>query len=50
MTINYKIRDENLQYDTTSEAVKTLVLTSDKMVNMNILHVKNFSLLIKVEW
>ena len=37
MTINYKIRDENLQYDTNSEAVKTLVLTSDKMVNMNIL-------------
>ena len=31
MTINDKIRHENLQYDTNSEAVKALVLSSDKI-------------------
>ena len=43
MTIDDKIRDEKLQYDTNREAAKI----SGKLININILQVKKYYLLIK---
>ena len=48
MTNEDKIRGEKLQYDINREAAKTSALSS-KMINMNILQVKKYYLLIKVE-
>ena len=49
MTINDKIRDEKLQYDINKEAAKISVLSSGKLINMNILQVKKYYPLIKEE-
>ena len=43
MTIDDKIRDKKLQYDTNREAAKI----SEKLININILQVKKYYLLIK---
>ena len=50
MTIEDKVRNENLQlqYDINREAGKILALSS-KFINMNILQVKKYYLLAKVE-
>ena len=40
MTSDYKIRDEKLQYDISKEAAKISALSSRKLTNMNIFHVK----------
>ena len=47
MTIDDKIRDENLQYDVNRKAAKLLVLFLKKLINVNILEVKKNCLLIK---
>ena len=47
MTIDDKIRDENLQYDNNKEAAKISALSSGKLINMNILQMKKYRLLIK---
>ena len=44
-----KIRDEKLQYDINIEAAKMSALSSEKLINMNILQAKKYYLLIKVE-
>ena len=46
MTIDDKIRDKTLQYDSNKEAAKILT-SSRKLINMNILQVKKYNLLIK---
>ena len=50
MTIDDKIRDEKLQYDINKEAAKISALSSGKLINMSILHLKKCYLLIKEEW
>ena len=40
MTTDDKIRDEKLQYDINREAAKISVLSSGKLININILLVK----------
>ena len=47
MTINDKIRDEKLQYDINREAAKLSAYHLEKLININILQVKNYYLLIK---
>ena len=47
MTIDDKIRDENLQYGVNRKAAKLSVLFLKKLINMNILEVKKNCLLIK---
>ena len=49
MTIDDKIRDEKLQCDINRELTKKLVLLSGKLNNMNILQVKKYYHLIKLE-
>ena len=49
MTTDDKIRDEKLQYSISRDAEKILTLSSGKMINMNMLQVKKYYLLIKVE-
>ena len=49
MTIDDKIRDEKLQCDINRELTKKLALLSGKLNNMNILQVKKYYHLIKVE-
>ena len=49
MTIDDKIRDEKLQFDITRKAEKISALSSEKLINMNILQVKKYYLLIKEE-
>ena len=52
MTIDDKIRDEKLQYDTNREAAdisKHQHYHQVKLINMNILQVKKYYLHIKVE-
>ena len=49
MTIHDKIRNEKLQYDINTEAAKISALSSEKLINMNILQVKKYCHLIKVE-
>ena len=49
MKTDDKIRDEKLQYDINREAAKVLALSSEKLINMNILQVKKYYLLIKEE-
>ena len=44
-----KIRDEKLQYDINKEAARMSALSSEKLINMNILQAKKYYLLIKVE-
>ena len=41
MAIDDKIRDEMLQYDINREAAKVSALSSGKLINMNILQVRN---------
>ena len=48
MTIDDKIRDERLQYN--REAGKISALSSEKLIHMNILQMKKYYLLIKVEY
>ena len=48
MTINYKVRDEKLQYDIDREAVK-ISENLENLIKMNILQVKEYCYLIKVE-
>ena len=50
MAIDDKIRDEKLRYHMNREAAKISALSSGKLINMNILQVKNYYLLIKEEW
>ena len=47
MTINDKIRDEKLQYDINREAANLSAYHLEKLININILQVKNYYLLIK---
>ena len=47
MTIDDKIRDEKLQSDINKAVAKISVLSSAKLINMNILQVQKHSLLIK---
>ena len=47
MTIDHKIRDEKLQSDINKAVAKISVLSSAKLINMNILQVQKHSLLIK---
>ena len=48
MTIDDQIKNEQLQYDTNSEAAKIPALSSGKVkINMNILQVKQYCFLIK---
>ena len=49
MTIDDKIKDEKLQYDIHREAAKISALLQVKLINMNILQVKKYYHLIKVE-
>ena len=49
MTIDNQIMDEKLQYDINREAAKTPALSSGKVKNINILQVKKYYLLNKVE-
>ena len=49
MTSDDKIKDEKLQYDINREAAKISALSSEKQINMNILQVKIYYHLIKVE-
>ena len=49
MTIDDKIRNEKLQYDTNREAVKYHHYHQVKLINMNILQVKKYYLLVKKE-
>ena len=49
MTIDAKIRDGKRQYDINREAAKVSVLSPVKLINMNILQVKRYCHLIKVE-
>ena len=42
MTINDKMRDEELQYDINRELSKVSALSSGKLINMNILQVKKY--------
>ena len=49
MTVEDTIRDKKLQYDIKTEAAKISGLSSDILTNMNILQVKKFYLLIKIE-
>ena len=42
MTINDKMRDEELQYDINREPSKVSALSSGKLINMNILQVKKY--------
>ena len=50
MKIDDKIRDEKLQYDINREAAKKYQHSLQvKLINMNILHVKKYYHLIKVE-
>ena len=49
MKTDDKIRDEKLQYDINRETAKILALSSEKLINMNILQVKKYYLLIKEE-
>ena len=49
MKTDDKIRDEKLQYDINREAAKILALSSEKLINMNILQAKEYYLLIKEE-
>ena len=49
MTIDDKIRDEKLQCDINRELTKILALLSGKLRNMNILQVKKYYHLIKLE-
>ena len=48
MTINYKVRDEKLQYDLDREAVK-ISENLENLIKMNILQVKEYCYLIKLE-
>ena len=47
ITIDDKIRDEKSKYDINREAEKISALSSEKLINMNILKVKKCCLLIK---
>ena len=42
MTIDDQIRNEKLQYDINREAAKISVLSSGKLINMNILQAKKY--------
>ena len=42
MTINDKMRDEELQYHINRELSKVSALSSGKLINMNILQVKKY--------
>ena len=50
MTIGDKIKDEKLQYNINREAAKISTLSSGKFKNINILQVKKYYHLIKVEY
>ena len=47
MATDDKIRDEKLQYDINTEAVKILVSSSGKLINMNFLQVEKCYYLLK---
>ena len=47
MTIDDKIRDEKLQYDINREAETISVLSSGKLINMDVSLVKKYCFLIK---
>ena len=49
MTIDDEIGDEKLQFNITREAAKVSALSSVKLVNMNIVHVKKYYHLIQIE-
>ena len=49
MTIDNKVKDKKLQYDINREAAKYQHYFQVKLINMNILHVKKYCHLIKVE-
>ena len=49
MTINDKVKDEKLQYYIDREAAKYQHYHLEKLINMNILQVKKYYHLIKVE-
>ena len=49
MATDDKIRDEKLQYGINTEAVKILVSSSGKLINMNFLQVNRYYYLSKVE-
>ena len=51
MTIDDKIRDENLQYDINREVTKISALSShlEILINMSILQVKKYCYLMKAE-
>ena len=42
MTTDDEIRDEKLQFNITREAVKVSALSSVKLVNMNIVHLRKY--------
>ena len=50
MTIDDKIRNEELQYDITRQAAKNQHYYLEKLINMNTLQAKKYYLLIKKEW
>ena len=47
MTIDDQTKDKKLQYNINKEAAKISVLSSGKLINMNILHAKKYYPLIK---
>ena len=47
MTIDDQIKDEKLQYDINREAAKISALSSENLINMNILWLKKYYLLIR---
>ena len=49
MTIDDKIKDEKLQYDINRVASKISALHQVKLTNMNVLQVRKYYLVIKVE-
>ena len=50
MTINENTWDEKAHYDTNKEAAKNQQYHQVKLINMNILQVKEYYCLIKKEW
>ena len=49
MTIDDRTKDEKVQYNNNREAAKISVLSSVKLISMNIFHVKKYYLSIKVK-
>ena len=50
IAIHDEIIDKKFQYNSNREVAKILALSSGKLINMNILQVKKYYFLVRVEW